>query len=288
MFKRKSIRKASGMIRPPVIPMIIIAVVIISALLGPFLTTKSPRVGSLANKLKPPMWMEGGDLNHPLGADQLGRDMLSRIIYGARISMVVAILAVCFAGTIGTLIGVISGYFGGPVDSFLMRITDIALSIPLILLAIVLVAAIGPSLNNMILVIVLLLWPYYARQVRGESLSLKNMDFVLLARVAGCSNIVIMWRHILPNVLPTVLILATLQAANVILLEAALSFLGVGIPPPTPAWGLMVGEGRVFLATAWWLSVWPGIAILLTVLSINLLGDWLRDWLDPKLRHVVK
>ena len=271
--------------KPPLVPIAILTIMVLSAIFAPLIAPDSPRIGSLSEKLLPPAWMEEGKISHLLGTDQQGRDVLSRLIYGARISLSVAALAVFFAGTIGTAIGVVSGYFGGRTDAILMRLTDITFSIPLILMAIVLVAALGPSFYNLTLVITILLWPYYARQVRAESLSLKKQDFVALARIAGCSNISIMLRHILPNTLPTILVLATLQAASVILLEAALSFLGVGIPPPTPAWGLMVGEGRLYIATAWWLSIWPGLAILLTVLSMNLLGDWLRDWLDPKLRQ---
>ena len=271
--------------KPPLVPIAILTIMVLAAIFAPLIAPDSPRIGSLSEKLLPPAWMEEGKISHLLGTDQQGRDVLSRLIYGARISLSVAALAVFFAGTIGTAIGVVSGYFGGRTDAILMRLTDITFSIPLILMAIVLVAALGPSFYNLTLVITILLWPYYARQVRAESLSLKKQDFVALARIAGCSNISIMLRHILPNTLPTILVLATLQAASVILLEAALSFLGVGIPPPTPAWGLMVGEGRLYIATAWWLSIWPGLAILLTVLSMNLLGDWLRDWLDPKLRQ---
>jgi len=272
--------------RPPIIPVAILIIVVVAAIFAPLIASYPPKIGKLADKLMPPAWIDGGSITHPLGTDQLGRDILSRVIYGARISLLVAVLAIFFAGTIGTTIGVVSGYVGGYIDAFFMRLTDVAFSIPLMLLAIILVAAIGPSLNNLILVITLLLWPYYARQVRGETLSIKERDFIALARVAGLSNLHIMWRHIFPNVTPTVLVLATLHSAFVILLEASLSFLGVGIPPPTPAWGLMIGDGRMYLTTAWWIILWPGLAVILTVLSINLLGDWLRDWLDPKLRQV--
>ncbi|MBA7692402.1 Glutathione transport system permease protein GsiD [subsurface metagenome] len=230
--------------------------------------------------------MQGGSPEHLLGTDAFGRDTFSRLIYGARISLVVSLLAVFFAGSVGTAVGLIAGYFGGWVDVLLMRVVDVGLSIPLILMAIILVSVLGPSITNVILVILLLLWPRYARQIRAETLSIKQQPFVDLARVAGCSPIRIMWVHIFPNVIPSLLVLATLQVGWVIIMESSLSFLGVGIPPPQPAWGVMVADGRGLIATAWWISLWPGLAILLTVLSFNLLGDWLRDRLDPKLRQV--
>ncbi len=286
LLRRMSTKARSGAKRPPLFPIAVLLIIILAALLAPQITHHRPRIGNLAEKLLPPAWMAGGTLAYPLGTDQLGRDLLTRLIYGARVSLLVAVLAVFFAGSIGTAIGILSGYLGGRLDAFFMRLTDIAFSIPLMLLAIILVAAIGPSLNNLILVVTLLLWPYYARQVRGETLRIKERDFVALAKVAGFSDLYIMWRHIFPNVVPTILVLGTLQTASVILLEASLSFLGVGVPPPTPAWGLMVGEGMMYVTTAWWVGFWPGLAIMLTVLSMNLLGDWLRDWLDPKLREV--
>jgi peptide/nickel transport system permease protein len=272
--------------RVPIIPLFVLITVFTSAILAPWIAPYQPRVGNLSKKLDPPVWMEGGSSSHLLGTDYLGRDILSRVIYGARVSLTVAVLSVFFAGTMGTIIGLVSGYYGGITDTFLMRFADITLSIPMMLLAIILVAALGVSFTNVIVVIIFLLWPYYARQIRGEALSIKERDFVALARVAGCSDYRIIMRHIFPNVVPSLLVLLTLQTAFVILLESALSFLGVGIPPPTPAWGLMVGEGRMYLATAWWLSFWPGLAILSTVLSMNILGDWLRDRLDPKLRQI--
>lgn len=280
-------REAVGAIRrarPPMLSLGFMTLLVVAAVFAPLIAPDSPRVGQLSSRMAPPVWLDGGSVDHLLGADQLGRDMVSRLLFGSRTSLGVAFLAVVFSGVIGTLIGMVAGYFGGRTDAILMRITDVALSIPLILLAIVLVAALGPSLQNVVIVIILLLWPYYARQVRGETLTLRTFDYVALARVAGCPDRVIIWRHILPNVMPTVLVIATLQAANVILLEAALGFLGVGIPPPSPAWGLMVGEGRIHLATAWWIAIWPGLAIFLTVMSMNIIGDWLRDWLDPKVQ----
>jgi peptide/nickel transport system permease protein len=212
--------------------------------------------------------------------------VLSRIIYGSRISLAVSLVAIFVAGTLGTLVGLVSGYRGGAVDAFLMRLTDIGLSLPIVLIAVVMVAVSEPSFRNIILVISLLLWPRFARQIRGETLAVKEQDFVALAVVAGRSSTWIISRHIFPNVVPTLLVITTLQVGFVILLEGTLSFLGVGVPPPNPAWGLMIADGRGFLATAWWISLFPGAAMLLTVLAVNLMGDWLRDHLDPKLRQV--
>jgi peptide/nickel transport system permease protein len=212
--------------------------------------------------------------------------VLSRVIYGSRISLLVSIIAIGVAGTFGTAIGLISGYRGGLTDALLMRLTDVGLSLPTILIAVVLVAVSEPSFRNVILVIALLLWPRFARQIRGETLGIKEQDFVALAVVAGRSSTWIIARHIFPNVVPTLLVISTLQVGYVILLEGTLSFLGVGVPPPNPAWGLMIADGRGFLATAWWITLFPGLAMLLTVLAVNLMGDWLRDHLDPKLRQL--
>jgi peptide/nickel transport system permease protein len=270
----------------PWFPGVILGVLVITAVFAPWLAPQSPTAGDITAKLIPPMWMEGADTAHPLGTDRFGRDVLSRIIYGSRISLLVSLIAIGVAGTVGTLIGLVSGYRGGLTDVLLMRLTDIALSLPLILIAVVLVAVSEPSFRNVILVIALLLWPRFARQIRGETLAIKEQDFVALAVVAGRSTPWIISRHIFPNVVPTLLVISTLQVGYVILLEGTLSFLGVGVPPPNPAWGLMIADGRGFLATAWWISLFPGLAMLLTVLAVNLMGDWLRDHLDPKLRQV--
>jgi peptide/nickel transport system permease protein len=252
---------------------------------APYLAPHNPLDGDLIKKSLPPAWMQGADPDHPLGTDRFGRDVLSRIIWGSRISLVVSLVAIGVSGTLGTLLGLISGYRGGLVDAVLMRLTDIGLSLPTILIAVVMVAVSEPSFRNVVIVIALLLWPRFARQVRGETLAVKEQDFVALAVVAGRSSAWIIRRHIFPNVVPTLLVISTLQVGYVILLEGTLSFLGVGVPPPNPAWGLMIADGRGFLATAWWMSLFPGIAMLLTVLAVNLMGDWLRDHLDPRLRQ---
>jgi peptide/nickel transport system permease protein len=270
----------------PWVPGLILTVLVLAAIAAPYLAPHSPTDGDITRKLISPVWTERGDWEHPLGTDRFGRDVLSRVIYGSRISLAVSLVAIFVAGTLGTLVGLVAGYRGGLVDAFLMRLTDIGLSLPIILIAVVMVAVSEPSFRNVILVIALLLWPRFARQIRGETLAVKEHDFVALALVAGRSSAWIIRRHIFPNVVPTLLVITTLQVGFVILLEGTLSFLGVGVPPPAPAWGLMIADGRGFLATAWWISLFPGLAMLLTVLAVNLMGDWLRDHLDPKLRQV--
>jgi peptide/nickel transport system permease protein len=273
--------------RYPLVPMaLLMFLLVIPALLAPQVAPYDPLKGSLAKRLRPPVWQEGGSVDHLLGTDKLGRDILSRMIHGARVSLAVSLVAILVGGIIGTSLGIISGYFGGRVDAVLMRLVDISLSLPTILLALVLVAAVGPSFGTVITVLVVLLWARYARLVRGETLSIKERDFIARARVAGASNTRIMTRYLFPNVVNSLIVLATLQVGYVILLESALSFLGAGLPRPTPAWGLMIADGRELIVTAWWVSMFPGLAIMLTVLALNLLGDWLRDHLDPKLRHV--
>jgi peptide/nickel transport system permease protein len=273
--------------RWPLVPLVILTfLLVIPALLAPQVAPHDPLKGSLSKRLKAPVWMEGGSIEYPLGTDKMGRDLLSRIIYGARVSLAVSAVAIFVGGLIGTSLGLISGYFGGRVDGVLMRLVDISLSLPTILLALVLVAAVGPSFWTVITVLVVLLWARYARLVRGETLSIKERDFIARARVAGASHTRIMVKYLFPNVINSLIVLATLQVGYVILLESALSFLGAGLPRPTPAWGLMVADGRELIVSAWWVSMFPGLAIMMTVLALNLLGDWLRDRLDPKLRNV--
>lgn len=273
--------------RYPLIPLaILLLFLVIPAMTAPLIAPYDPFTGSLSHRLTPPAWQDGGSTAHLLGTDKLGRDMLSRIIYGARVSLLVSLVAIFVGGIIGTCLGLISGYFGGKVDAVIMRLVDISLSIPTILLALVLVAAVGPSFGTVVTVLIVLLWARYARLVRGEALAIKERDFIARARVSGASSLRIMGRYIFPNVVNPLIVLATLQVGYVILLESALSFLGAGLPRAQPAWGVMVSDGRELIVTAWWVSMFPGLAIMLTVLSLNLLGDWLRDHLDPRLRNL--
>lgn len=276
----------SGLSRLPLFSLVVLLVLVICALFAPALTPHSPTEGDLVDRLLPPFWQEGSAPAHPLGTDRQGRDILARIIYGTRISLSVSLLAIFVAGSIGVTVGLVAGYFGGWVDAVLMRLADVGLSLPAILIALVLAVVVGPSFVNVIVIIGLVLWPRYARQVRGEAASLMQQEFVALAKIAGCSPLRIMVVHLLPNLAPSLLVLATLQVGDIIIFESTLSFLGVGLPPPQPAWGLMVADGRTLITTAWWVAVIPGLAIMLTVLAMNMLGDWCRDRLDPKLRHV--
>jgi peptide/nickel transport system permease protein len=268
------------------VPLAVVAALVLCATLAPLLAPHSPVEGSLGERLAPPIGLEGAKPGHLLGTDRHGRDTLSRLLYGARISLAVSVVGITLTGAAGSLIGLLAGFFGGWVDTLLMRLADISLSLPGILIAVLLSVVFEPSFTNVIIVVVFLLWPSYARLTRGETLGLKQQEFVALARIAGCSSARIMFRHIVPNLAPSILVLATLHVGYVIVLEAALSFLGVGIPPPTPSWGVMVADGRGLIEQAWWVSILPGIAILVTVLSLNILGDWVRDRLDPKLRQV--
>ncbi len=271
---------------PPAVPLAIVAALVVCAVSAPLLTRHSPLEGSLGERLAPPVGMAGARAGHPLGTDRHGRDTLSRLLYGARISLAVSVVGISLTGALGSFIGLLAGFLGGWADTLLMRLVDVSLSLPGILIAVLLSVVFEPSFTNVIIVVVFLLWPSYARLVRGETLGLKQQEFVALARVAGCSSLTIMFRHIVPNLAPSILVLATLHVGYVIVLEAALSFLGVGIPPPTPSWGVMVADGRGLIEQAWWISILPGVAILVTVLSLNILGDWVRDRLDPKLRQV--
>jgi peptide/nickel transport system permease protein len=232
------------------------------------------------------VWREDGASGRILGTDHLGRDILSRIVHGARLSLTISLLGIGLSGLLGTALGVLAGYYGGWVDALIMRVADMTLAVHIYVLAIVLAVVWGPGLRNVLLVVVFLLWSRYARQARAEVLSLKECDFVLAARALGCSGPGIMVRHILPNIANSLIVLSTLQVGFVIVLEATLSFLGAGIPPPTPSWGVMVADGRALIATAWWVSTVPGLAILLVVLSVNLVGDALRDLFDPRLRRL--
>jgi peptide/nickel transport system permease protein len=279
-------RRWAALQRAPLIPLGMITILVCAAVLADVLTPYSPVAISLPDRLRPPFWERGGSLAHPLGTDPMGRDLLTRMIYGARVSLVVGVLGLLLGGGIGAALGLIAGYAGGRVDALLMRITDTTLSFPLILFAILLVVILGGSLLTVVLAMALVLWARFARVIRGEVLSLRERDFVAQARIAGSSPGRIILVHLLPNVRNTLVVLLSLQIGWVIIVEASLSFLGAGVPPPTPTWGSMIAEGRDYIASAWWVSFFPGLAILMTVLAFNLFGDWLRDALDPTLRQL--
>ncbi|MGH7318940.1 MAG: ABC transporter permease [Candidatus Rokuibacteriota bacterium] len=271
----------------PLIPTAIIVILALVAIFAGILAPYNPEIGNLGDRFRPPAWQAGGSERFLLGTDHLGRDVLSRLIYGARVSMVVGFTAVVVAGILGTGLGILSGYLGGWVDQVIMRVTDTWLALPALTFAIFLAAVVGPSEMNIVIILGAVYWTRYARVIRGEVLSLRERDFVRLAIVAGCSKRAIMRRHILPNVLNSAVVLGTLMLGVVIVTEAALSFLGVGEPPPKPAWGLMLADGKKgLMAGYWWLTVLPGCCIMLMVLSANLLGDWLRVKLDPQLRQL--
>ena len=271
----------------PVVPVVILVVMALVAIFAELIAPYNPEIGVLGERFKPPAWVAGGSDKYLLGTDHLGRDVLSRLIFGARVSLVVGFTAVIFAGCLGTLLGILSGYLGGWVDQIIMRITDAWLAIPGLTYAIFLAAIVGPSAMNIVIILGAVYWTRYARVVRGEVLSLRERDFVRLAVVAGCSKWSIMKKHILPNVVNSSIVLATLMLGVVVVVEASLSFLGVGVPPPQPAWGLMLADGKKgLMAGYWWLTVFPGTCIALLVLSANMLGDSLRVKLDPQLRQL--
>ena len=270
----------------PAISIAILATFVFFGLFGSFFLPYDPTEMDLMSAEKPPFWMAEGSTAHILGADEMGRDVLARLIGGASVSLQVSLVVILLAGSVGITIALLSGFIGGKVDAVLMMITDIFMSMPYLLIAMVLAAVLGPSKNNIILILALLGWAGYARILRSEVLRLKDQDFVKLAEVAGCSKFRIMTREILPNIVNTLIIMATLQVGTVIIAESSISFLGLGVPPPEPAWGSMVADGRDFLTSSWWICLWPGLAILFTVLSCNLLGDWLRLRLDPKFRQI--
>ncbi len=260
----------------------IVVAVLFVAIFAPLLAPHDPAKTNPAVMLKPPVWLEGGVKEHPLGTDNLGRDLLSRILYGSQVSLLVGVSAVVVAGLIGVVVGLVAGYYGGFIDNILMRLVDSFLAIPNILLILVIISVFGPSIMTLILVIGFTNWVTYARVVRGEVLSVKEREFVRASRSIGTRNFTIITKHILPNVFSSFIVISTLSVATTIILEASLSFLGLGIQPPTVSWGGMLSSGRNYLATSWWVATFPGIAITITVLGIIFLGDWLRDVLDPR------
>lgn len=279
---------------------VVLGLIAVAAIAAPWITPHDPYSGSLSVSRQCPAFTtcpnlggsfartgaREGTLDYPLGTDPNGRDVLSRIVYAARISLIVGITAVAIGGTVGVLAGLVSGYYGGTVDAVVMRIADVQLAFPFILLAIAVVAVLGGGLFNVIVVLGIGSWVPYARVVRGQVLSARQQEYVIAARAMGARDPTILFRHLLPNVITPAIIIATFGVAAAIIGEATLSYLGVGIQPPTPTWGNMLADGRAYVASAWWLATFPGLAIMLTVLSINVLGDWLRDFLDPRARHL--
>jgi ABC-type dipeptide/oligopeptide/nickel transport system permease subunit len=265
---------------------LLLGFILLTSAFFPLFYSVDPIGQDLSLRFTPPAWQRGGTWTHPLGTDNLGRDQLARILHGSRVSLLVGFAAVLVAELAGILLGLVSGYYGGKIDHLIMRVADIFMAYPFMLLTISVIAVLGNSIFNLILVLGVSDWVTYARTIRGSVLSLKAKEFVEASRAIGTSDRVILWRHILPNVISPLLILGTLRVANIIIWESGLSFLGMGVPPPDPTWGRMLAESRVYIADAWWLVTLPGLAIMATILSINLLGDGLRDALDPRLKNL--
>jgi peptide/nickel transport system permease protein len=251
---------------------------------APWLAPYSPVEVDIRHRLAPPAWMEGGTPEHVLGTDQIGRDLLSRMIYGGRVSLLIGVAAVLVSSIIGVLLGLAAGYFGPRVDWTIMTLVNVMLTFPFVLLALAVIAVLGPSLTNMVIVLGVADWPLYARVIRAETMALRERDFMTAARALGMSHVRIIFRQLLPNLVSVIVVIATLQVARVIILESFLSFLGLGVQPPTPAWGNMLGDGRVYMLNSWWIAAFPGAAIFITTLTINLMGNALRDWLDPHMK----
>jgi len=285
LWRQRVYAVGSAMRRAPLLPTIGVVTIIVCAIFGPLIAPYSPTKTDLMNNMAPPVW-DGGNWSHPLGTDKLGRDMLSRIIHGARVSMSLSVAVIILGGSVGIMLGLVTGFMGGKADAVVQRGVEAVLSMPLILVALVFMAAFGSSFTNVIFILSPFIAARFCRMVRGETLTIKGLDYVALAMVVGSPTLRTVWKHILPNVLNTIIVLATLEVGALILVESSLSFLGVGIPPPRPAWGLMVADGRDYIQTQYWLSLIPGLAILLSVMSLNLFGDWLRDTLDPRRRQL--
>jgi peptide/nickel transport system permease protein len=266
--------------------MTVMVILVLVAIFAPLLAPYDPTEGNMLERFAPPAFMEGGSMKHLLGTDKLGRDVLSRLIYGGRVSLSVSLLVIFITAAIGTILGITAGYLGGRTEGFIMRITDVALAFPGLLIAMLLAVSVGPGFFTVVFALSILGWAGYSRMIRGEALRLRDSDFVAQARIIGSSPLRIMIKHIFPNVVNSLIVIMTLAVGMMILAEAALSYLGIGIPAPTPSWGSMVADGRAELDRAWWISFFPGVAIGLVVLSGNFLGDWVRDKLDPRLRRL--
>ncbi len=288
---KKSILLSEKVQRPirgiPKVPLAVILMLFVLAIFADFFALHHPEFGDPAERLIPPVWMEGGNRTYPLGTDTMGRCIFTRLIYGARVSLLIAFAGVFFSATIGLILGIVSGYYGGWVDQAIMRFADAKLSVPTVMLGILMSLVLGPSMWNVVILVSISYWTRYGRIIRGETLSLKKRDFVSLARISGAGDFRIVTRHIVPNVMNSLITVASMQIGIVVVTEASLTFLGVGVPIPKPAWGLMLSEGRSGLFTGhWWLIVFPGTFIAMLVMSFNLIGDWLRRQLDPHTRNL--
>ncbi|WP_421361725.1 MULTISPECIES: ABC transporter permease [Agrobacterium] len=274
-----SLRDRWRLILPAVLLALIVGAACFAAVLAPY----DPYAQDLTARLLPPVWQSGGTVQHLLGTDDLGRDVLSRILYGAQVSLSVGTLAVICRLVSGVLIGLVAGYYGGPLRTFFMRLGDIQLALPALVLAIGIIAALGPSARNVVIVLAVAGWILYARLVVSQVLIVRHQDFIASAKLLGASDIRILWKHLLPNVVPTVIVFASLDLGLMMLTEGSLSFIGLGVQPPQPSWGGMAAEGRALIGTAWWIATLPGAALVLTVALVNILGEQLRDHLDPRL-----
>jgi ABC-type dipeptide/oligopeptide/nickel transport system permease subunit len=263
----------------------LLLLIVASAVLAPWVAPADPLAVNIRHRLAPPVWMAGGTPENLLGTDQVGRDLLSRVVYGGRVSLIVGVCAVLISASVGVLLGLGGGYLGGRADAAIMAVINVMLAFPFILLVLAVIAVLGPSLVNMIVVLGIADWPLYTRVVRAETRSIRERDFIAASQALGLGHLRIVFRQILPNQVSTIVVIATLQVARVIILESFLSFLGLGIQPPTPAWGNMLGEGRVYMLNSWWIAAFPGLAIFVTTLAINLMGNALRDWLDPHMKQ---
>ena len=272
--------------RWPVLPIIILVAVTVGAIFAPLLSPHDPLLGKLIDEREPPVWHADGSARFLLGTDPLGRDILSRIIYGAQVSLKLAGAVLAVGTVVGTILGLVSGWYGGLIDEILMRLAELNFAVPFVLVALASAVVFGPSFGLMVILLSIYSWAGFARQIRAETLRLKSADYVALARVAGASVPRTLFRHILPGVINTVVVLMTLNLGQLILAEAGLSFLGVGIPGPTPAWGSMVADGRDYISENYWIALLPGLAIFFVVYAMNFMGDWLRDRWDPRLRQL--
>lgn len=282
---RRRPRRVRDILRHPLVvaSVFVVATMVVVAIAAPLIAPYDPYEQSLETRLGPPIWA-GGSFAHPLGTDQLGRDVLSRLMYGARVSIAIGVMAVLVSGVLGVAAGVAAGFYGGLVDELLMRLADLRLALPFVLLVISVIAVFGPSFTNLIVILGLTGWVPYAKIVRAEALSMREREFIVAARALGATNTRLMFRHILPNTVAAAIVIGSLELANIIVVEASLSFLGLGVQAPTPSWGNMLGESRDYLMSNFWLATLPGIAISITAISVNLIGDWLRDILDPRIQ----